>query len=506
MNAPVPAPKQRSVWNARSIALIAFLLTTGTLLSIALGPGVLGIDPAPADDGSSETATPRLHVRVAQARSIEGPELFHRYRGEVVARRDSSLAMRRGGRLTEVSVHEGDMVAKGDVLARIDVADLDAAAASADAEIAAAKAALDEAIAGPRSQTIRVAEANAQQLQAQWTASKNRFERQQSLRERGAGTQQELDDAKFATDALAANHLAAMASLDELKEGTRREQIAAAKARLQFANAARQRVEVDLSDSLIVAPFDGVIATRLFDEGSIIGPNQPVLRILEAPPVHATFGIPADVSDFLKVNDRLRVSVGEAGAEQSQPARVIRMQPQINPVTRLRLIEVELVNNHSASKLESASKSSLDTESIGWIGKTATLWVPWSKTETQTDGWIAQRENSERAAIWVPTSALVRGVRGLWSIYVAEPALNLDVEPGSGEKSLETIDSNTVTINRRDVKVIRTAGQMSLVSGPIAPTEAIVIEGTQRVGPGVNAVAVWDTPASSLSLQETAAQ
>ncbi|MEO9592771.1 MAG: RND transporter, partial [Rhodopirellula bahusiensis] len=119
---------------------------------------------------------------------------------------------------------------------------------------------------------------------------------------------------------------------------------------------------------------------------------------------------------------------------------------------------------------------------------------------------IAQRENSERAAIWVPTSALVRGVRGLWSIYVAEPALNLDVEPGSGEKSLETIDSNTVTINRRDVKVIRTAGQMSLVSGPIAPTEAIVIEGTQRVGPGVNAVAVWDTPASSLSLQETAAQ
>jgi HlyD family secretion protein len=496
MNASSHPIKRRSFWKARTIGAIAFVAVIGIVLSAALGPGVVGLDPAPAGDGSTAVETPRLHVRVAQAQSIEGPELFHRYRGEVIARRDSSLAMRRGGRLQEVAVHEGDLVKRGDVLARIDVADLNAAAASADAEIAAAEAALEEATAGPRYQTIRAAEARVQQLEAQWTAAKNRFERQRSLRSRGAGTQQEYDDAKFASDALAANQMSAKAELDELKEGTRQEQIAAARARLQLAKAARQRVDVDLSDSQIVAPFDGVIAARLFDEGSIIGPNQPVLRILESPPVHATFGVPADVSDFLKLNDRLRVSVGEDGPDNSQPARVIRMQPQINPVTRTRVIEVELETDNSDTA----------TESISWIGKTATLWVPWSQTQTQQDGWIAQSDGADRTPIWVPTSALVRGVRGLWSVYVAEPELHSDSNAKSIDTALGGNDTNVVTISRRDVKVIRTAGQMSLVSGSIAGTEAIVVEGTQRVGPGVCAVAVWDTPASSLSSQETAAR
>lgn len=496
MNAPSHSIQRRSFWNARSFGVIAFVVVIGAVLSAAFGPGVIGLDPAPADDGSIGLETPRLHVRVVQAQSIEGPELFHRYRGDVIARRDSSLAMRRGGRLQDVAVHEGDLVNRGDVLARIDVADLHAAAASADAEIAAAEAALEEATAGPRYQTIRAAEARVQQLEAQWTAAKNRFERQRSLRSRGAGTQQEYDDAKFATDALAANQMSAKAELDELKEGTRQEQIAAARARLQLAKAARQRVEVDLSDSQIVAPFDGVIASRLFDEGSIIGPNQPVLRILESPPVHATFGVPADVSDFLKLNDRLRVSVGEAGPDESQPARVIRMQPQINPVTRTRVIEVELEADDTVAA----------AESIGWIGKTATLWVPWAKTRTQQDDWIAHNDGVDRVPIWVPTSALVRGVRGLWSVYVAEPSLDSDLGADSANTTLDGNDTNVVAISRRDVKIIRTAGQMSLVSGAVAGTEAIVVEGTQRVGPGVRAVAVWESEASSLSSQETAAR
>ncbi|MCC9658315.1 efflux RND transporter periplasmic adaptor subunit [Rhodopirellula sp. JC737] len=491
-------------WPTRSITLVMTFLVLATVLSIVLGTGVIALDPAAEQQASKETA-PRLHVRVAEAGSIEGPELFHQYRGEIIARRDSSLAMRRGGRLVVVAVHEGDTVKAGDVLARIDISDLDAAAATADADVASAKAVLDEAFAGPRQQTIDAAAARVDQLSAQISAAENRFLRQESLRRRGAGTQQEFDDAKYAVDALKADQAAAMATLSELREGTRQEQIAAAAARLEAAKATRKKIEVDRADSQIIAPFDGVIAERLFDEGAIIGPNQPVLRILEAPPVHATFGVPVDVADRLRLNDSLKVSIGKRGIKESIPGSIIRMQPQIDPITRTRRIELRL---HAA---QVSTEKASERDSIALIGNTATLWIPWSQTETQRDNWIVNQDSDAMQSFWMPTAALVRGVRGLWSVYVAEPQIDADATQRTSQSNMDFPQippdaSAVVSIQRRDVKVLRTAGQMSLVSGPVATTDALVIEGTQRVGPGVRAVAVWRTAPSSSSEEERKAR
>jgi len=67
----------------------------------------------------------------------------------------------------------------------------------------------------------------------------------------------------------------------------------------------------------------------------------------------------------------------------------------------------------------------------------------------------------------VPTAALVRGSRGLWSLYVVT-----DCEGDEG------------VIKKRDVEVIHTEGDESFVRGTLVDGEIIVVVGVHRVVPG----------------------
>jgi len=70
------------------------------------------------------------------------------------------------------------------------------------------------------------------------------------------------------------------------------------------------------------------------------------------------------------------------------------------------------------------------------------------------------------AGYWVPTTALTHGTRGLWSLYVARPA---EGRSDFGE------------VERRDVELIHTAGDRSLVRGTLGANEHVISSGTHRV-------------------------
>lgn len=442
----------------------------------------------------------RVEVGVIRAGEVSTPLLFESYRGEVRARRSSSLSMRRSGRLVEVLVHEGDRVSQGDVLARLDVSDLDVREMMADADVAAASAALDEAVAGPREQTKRAASARVRQLESQLASAERRLERQMQLSQRSAGTDQELDDARYATDELRATLAARTAELDELEDGTRDEQVAAARARLASATAASRQIDVERDDSQIVAPYSGVIAIRQFDEGEMIGPSQGVLTILESEPLEARFGVPPSVCRQWKLGDQFWVSVNETTSppETARPgqsrssylgAKIVRMQPQVDEVTRTRGVDFELVPR----------TSSMDSLAGIHIGQTARLWVPWGE-----NGNSETMRQALSDPFWVTTESLVRGVRGLWSVYVAVPdekeraqQANATEIASEDARGVDGMTNNTVkdvvlaTIERREVQVLRSAGPLTLVHGMLSPGEWIVSEGVGQIGPGVAVRVRW---------------
>lgn len=430
---PIP---QRRGWTKPVAATVALL-------------GILALGAAFAKtktdvDDEFETATSNaIHVRVVIAGQVQAPATYSRYRGTVQSRRESRLGFRRGGRIKSVLVHEGDRVSAGDVLAELDVADLNAQQRQSVAQLDAARAELSEALAGPRQQTIDAAIADVNRITAELASANADFDRESLLRRRGAGTERGFDNARFAKDSINASLTSAQARLGELQAGTRPEQIEAAKAAVAVAQAALSRIDVDLADSRIVAPYDGQISLRMIDEGTIVSPDAITLHIIESPPLEARFGLPDSVAQQLAKGEVLSV----ASTLGSVDASVVRIHPTLDLKTRTRSVDLQFAG---------------DADVVP--GQTVTLSVA-----VNTDS-----ADASMARFWVPTPSLVRSSRGLWSVMVATP--------DSDDPSAPAI------IERRDVRVLQTSGHLSQVTGMVQRGDAIVATGTHRVSPGVNVI------------------
>lgn len=154
--------------------------------------------------------------------------------GYVTARRQSTVSSKVTGKLTEILFEEGDRVEEGQVLARLDATSVAAQLGVAHAQIGAARARLGE-------------------LQAQLEQAERDLQRQQNLKERGLTAQQMLDNAETLVTSINA----------QLK--AQREQIHVAEAQLRVA-------EVDNADTVIRAPFTGIVIAKAAQPGEMVSP------------------------------------------------------------------------------------------------------------------------------------------------------------------------------------------------------------------------------------------
>ncbi|MGB3515160.1 MAG: hypothetical protein WBA43_01800, partial [Elainellaceae cyanobacterium] len=72
---------------------------------------------------------------------------------------------------------------------------------------------------------------------------------------------------------------------------------------------------------------------------------------------------------------------------------------------------------------------------------------------------------------WVPTTALVPGVRGLWTAYTVTPDEDAQ-EPAR------------FIVNRQEVEILHMETERVLVRGTLQPGDRLVAEGSQRLVPG----------------------
>ncbi|MEI7035727.1 efflux RND transporter periplasmic adaptor subunit [Fulvimonas yonginensis] len=154
--------------------------------------------------------------------------------GYVTARRQATVSAQITGTLTQVLIEEGDHVAKGQVLAR-----LEDSAYRANLEAAQASA--------------RAAQAQVVQLQAQLAQARHDAARQEALVGRGLVAKQAAEQARTQVDALAAQLVA------------QRKQAEAAQAQAQVA-------QVNFDYTVVRAPFAGVVTDKAAQVGEIISP------------------------------------------------------------------------------------------------------------------------------------------------------------------------------------------------------------------------------------------
>ena len=243
-----------------------------------------------AGDASTTPAERAVPVEITAVATEDVDVTVHAV-GTLEAEQSVRIQPKRAGRVVELAVAEGSRVAAGTVLARFDDRDF--------------RARLDQARASLTETQVRAANASRQ------------HERTRQLKEQGIAAVQQYDDLKAELDR-------STAALD------------VARANVAFA-------EAELAETVIIAPFDGVIGRRLVDTGAFVREGDTLTTIVDADPVEIVFAVPERHAADLRIDQDVAVTVA-SDATRAFPGTVTFIDPEVDPVNRTVVVKAILPN------------------------------------------------------------------------------------------------------------------------------------------------------------------
>ncbi len=206
---------------------------------------------------------------------------------------EATLGFKIAGRLLERPVDEGQDVAAGQLLARLDPVDLELSRAKAKANLDLAEATLAELEHGNRPQEIADAQAELERAQAAARTSAAEYAqaraddaRYKDLRERKVVSAREYELFRTALRTSQAQLAQAQASVSRAREqlslkqeGARTEQIAQARAQVAVARESLRQIEQQLTDTALRAPSAGVVMSTAAEPGEYLNAGSSVLTL-----------------------------------------------------------------------------------------------------------------------------------------------------------------------------------------------------------------------------------
>jgi HlyD family secretion protein len=207
-----------------------------------------------------------------------------------------NLSPESAGVLEELFVEQGDRVEPGQVIARMKSRDTAAQVSQNQAAVAEAEAALAELRQGSRPDEITQAEATVEANRAQVRDAQARLDlatsdlaRRQQLFDRGAVAATDLDtaareqrSAQAALEQAQARVTESQRRVDDLRSGPRQEAIAQAEARLAQAQAQLDGAQIRQDETLIRAPFGGIVTQKFATEGAFVTPTTSASELSSA--------------------------------------------------------------------------------------------------------------------------------------------------------------------------------------------------------------------------------
>jgi RND family efflux transporter MFP subunit len=208
------------------------------------------------------------------------------FSGVLVPNRTLNIYSKIAGQLKAVAADVGGRVRRGEVLVQIDAKELDAQLQVAEA-----------ARAGMADQAEQ-AKAGIQSAQLNLDIARRAYERTKSLFDTQVVTQSQLDDAR---DRLQLSQ-AALESANRQYRMVSGSGLAQAEAQVNF-------IRVQLSNSTISSPIDGIVTNRNVNPGEIAPLNAPLMAIADTSTLKLQGNVPQEAVVLLAVGDKVTVSV-----------------------------------------------------------------------------------------------------------------------------------------------------------------------------------------------------
>ena len=194
---------------------------------------------------------------------------------------ESLVSFKVQGRIVELPVEEGQRVAQGALLARLEDADFKQKVKIDEAGVAVRESSLALTLAGTREQEVKASHQAVLDAQADLAQKKADNDRAQQLFGKDEISAQDRDLAATAFKRSAANLAAVEQRYNEAEEGSRKEDIAIARANLAQANANLGLSRISETYTTLRAPAAGVITVRQAELGEVVAPGSPVVTLAD---------------------------------------------------------------------------------------------------------------------------------------------------------------------------------------------------------------------------------
>jgi RND family efflux transporter MFP subunit len=279
--------------------------------------------------GNAPAEQPRAAAVVAVRRGSLASSLT--VAGQFQPYQQVDLHAKVSGYIRWIKVDIGDRVRQGEVLALLEVPELQDQVEGAQAEVRHSQSDITRA----QSEVVS-AESTYSAVHAEYT----RLE--EASKERpGLIAEQELDDARAKDQQAGAQVGVAKASLDATQQ------------QLGVSRATRSRLETMSRYEQIIAPFTGVVTKRYADTGSLIQAGQnnntqtlPVVQVAESDLLRLRMPVPESDVPYIQVGGDVQVKVNATG--RTFTGKIIRFSRALDTNTRTMLTEVD-VPNHDLS-------------------------------------------------------------------------------------------------------------------------------------------------------------
>jgi RND family efflux transporter MFP subunit len=326
-------------------------LTLGLLLLVAAGAFVASCGGSKANVRKAESAenTQPVAVEVTTAAAIKRdlPKFFEAT-GSLAGDQQTDVAPQTSGKVVAVGVDIGSYVRRGQMLVRLDDAELKLRVDQAAAQLEQAKAAVRQAEekiglrSGQAFDPNRVAEVAAAKVQLD-LADKN-LKRAEKLIESGDVSRSFYDEQRARRDQLKEQYEVALAQARQNYAGVDVSRTNVANAQAQLALARK-----NLQYAVIPAPIDGYVSERVADPGEYVSPQQKVVTIVRTNPLRIRIDIPEQAIPDVKVGQSVSITTS-AWPDKNFAGRVARIAPNVSAQSRTLTVEAEIENTSNALK------------------------------------------------------------------------------------------------------------------------------------------------------------
>jgi HlyD family secretion protein len=202
----------------------------------------------------------------------------HKYYGNIDTR-TVKVGFRFIGKIENITKDEGESVKKDEILVILDNQNLKKSLIEIEANINASNIELSKLKSGYRYEEIQEAKASFEEANANLNKANDTYTRQKNLYKTKSTSEENFTLSEL-------NYKQAHAALDKakaayelMKNGYRNEDIKIQEEKIKALEAQKEKLEIDIKDSIITSPVNGVILTRYKEIGSIATAGEAILEI-----------------------------------------------------------------------------------------------------------------------------------------------------------------------------------------------------------------------------------